>query len=424
MPATGVKGVIDGYRAEEPSLDRHRASDQSHFMTGPWWPETELEIETAAAAGDLVESHSFDLKRDLEPGDRGNRALATDLASFAVDGGVLLIGVKEGSPAEPSPVRLEGLKERIDQVARSRVDPPLSVTVREIPSRKGEGLGFVIVVVPASPMGPHMVDYVYRGRGDTTNTRLSDPQVRLLHATRRESLRSIDAILDAEIARDPIKDLFRKNGHIFAVAQPTFGSAEMLEASVANMRNWMSGLRKLPTLSDRFAPDVVGISGVERRANGWALTSLGDGRVPDSNRKEGVLVDLEVREDGGIRLFCGRGSEHLPDLQEGPRVVILNIHHGMCWRVVQIADRVASTTRYVGNWDFGYAATGMLGSIEYVGFGGSSAGRPYSEDVYRAATSATFAEISGDRGVVVSRLLGRLDRGVTGGPYRGFTEAN
>ena len=241
------------------------------------------------------------MKRDLEPGDRGNRALATDLASFAVDGGVLLIGVDEGPPATPSPIPLDGLKERIDQVARSRIDPPLAVSITEIASAADPSRGYLVVVLPASPAAPHMVEHRYLGRGDTTNMRLSDSQVVRLHAARAAALTSASALLDAEIARDPFPPDARQNGHIFVVAQPTFGSAELLEGAVADMRNWMYELRKLRRITGQFAPDIEGLSDVQRRANGWALTNLGEGRVPQTRVDESITLDVEANEDGGIR---------------------------------------------------------------------------------------------------------------------------
>ena len=365
------------------------------------------------------------MKRDLEPGDRGNRALATDLASFAVDGGVLLIGVDEGPPATPSPIPLDGLKERIDQVARSRIDPPLAVSITEIASAADPSRGYLVVVLPASPAAPHMVEHRYLGRGDTTNMRLSDSQVVRLHAARAAALTSASALLDAEIARDPFPPDARQNGHIFVVAQPTFGSAELLEGAVADMRNWMYELRKLRRITGQFAPDIEGLSDVQRRANGWALTNLGEGRVPQTRVDESITLDVEANEDGGIRLFCGRATERMRDTDSGARYVYADLHNAMCWRAVQIAERVAATTRYVGNWDLAYGATGLRGAVWYMDPSRWIAdGKPYSDDIYRGVTSAAHAEIAGHRAAVVSRLIGRLNRGLTRGRFPGISEAS
>lgn len=57
-----------------------------------WLPQDESAIETAAHAGLLVESHYLDLKMTIPSGSGKNRELARDLASFAIDGGALLVG--------------------------------------------------------------------------------------------------------------------------------------------------------------------------------------------------------------------------------------------------------------------------------------------------------------------------------------------
>jgi hypothetical protein len=66
----------------------------------------------------------------LPPGRGANKELAKDLAQFAIDGGVLVIGVDDNDKAiapKLTPVDLNGLKERVDQVARSIPDPPMHV---------------------------------------------------------------------------------------------------------------------------------------------------------------------------------------------------------------------------------------------------------------------------------------------------------
>jgi hypothetical protein len=119
-------------------------------------PSDESELLAAFNDGLLTEKNCCDLKRDLSPGKVANAELARDLASFAVDGGTLIVGLDErcagGSPL--TPVDLSAVTpERIEQVAAFKVDPPLTVecSVVAAPSRQGEG--YVLVHVPASPLG-------------------------------------------------------------------------------------------------------------------------------------------------------------------------------------------------------------------------------------------------------------------------------
>jgi hypothetical protein len=67
------------------------------------------------------------------------------------------------------------LADRVDQVARDKVQPPLVVRSQEVSDRPGWGC--LLVHVPPSAQAPHMVDYVYYGRGDRANVRLGDEQV-------------------------------------------------------------------------------------------------------------------------------------------------------------------------------------------------------------------------------------------------------
>jgi hypothetical protein len=58
-------------------------------------------LQAAVDGGLFEESHHLDLKK--APNSKGdNKELARDLASFAVDGGTLIIGVQENKKAAPS----------------------------------------------------------------------------------------------------------------------------------------------------------------------------------------------------------------------------------------------------------------------------------------------------------------------------------
>ncbi|MFI5689540.1 hypothetical protein [Streptomyces sp. NPDC051636] len=60
-----------------------------------WTPKSEGDLAAAISGGLLEESHYLDLKEQTDPGKAGNKELARDLASFAVDGGMLIIGIRE-----------------------------------------------------------------------------------------------------------------------------------------------------------------------------------------------------------------------------------------------------------------------------------------------------------------------------------------
>ena len=61
-----------------------------------WSPNTENELEQAGSAGLLDEGGGrLEFKREVAAGAPHNRELAKDLASLAVDGGLLLVGVND-----------------------------------------------------------------------------------------------------------------------------------------------------------------------------------------------------------------------------------------------------------------------------------------------------------------------------------------
>jgi hypothetical protein len=111
-----------------------------------WLPTSEDQLRDALDQGILTEQHTLDFKRELPSSKGANKELARDLAQFAIDGGVLIIGVDDN--AQLTPVDLQGLRERIDQVARDLVDEPLHVRIDTIPTAVDPATGYLLVTVP------------------------------------------------------------------------------------------------------------------------------------------------------------------------------------------------------------------------------------------------------------------------------------
>ncbi len=125
-----------------------------------WVPATEDDLRAATANRILDESTGWiELKREIgPPGRKTNAELARDLASLAVEGGLFLVGIDEsqdGGPAQLRPLPLEGLPERVEQVALTRCDPPLSVRAASVGSAADANQGYLVVRVPASADAPH-----------------------------------------------------------------------------------------------------------------------------------------------------------------------------------------------------------------------------------------------------------------------------
>jgi len=365
----------------------------------------------------LVEGTNFDAKGVLEDGAPANKKLAIDLAAFSVLGGLIAIGVVEreddsGKRLVCEPVPLDGLKERVSQVGTSRCDPPIAVTSRELTTEDRKG--YLLVLIPASPAAPHQVDGQYRARSDTTNYVLTDAEVRRIQAERRRAQRDIDKELQDMVRRDPTAPAGPKEqAHLFVVARPQLPtSPTMLHDAVG--KTWQEWTRRELTQRpafNLFAPDFTrSFSRIERRPDGWAVVShdfLG-GRVLRDDADEAGLLELEVDEDGRLRLFCGRGSDSL----NGGRFTFEDLIAGLTWRVIRAAGVVANKTMYLGNWDLGLAITNTRGMRSYdlgqITWRIEAA--PFAADDYQATTTATYAELMDSRAAILERLVGRFNR--------------
>ena len=122
-----------------------------------WQPQTLADVQTAIDDGTLREGHWFDAKEHVGDSDAAKKETARDLASFANDGGIYLIGVAEDKTTQTfslTPIPLPGLSEKIDQIARSRCDPPLFLQCHPITEPSEPGRGVLVVEIPPSPLAP------------------------------------------------------------------------------------------------------------------------------------------------------------------------------------------------------------------------------------------------------------------------------
>jgi hypothetical protein len=384
-------------------------------------PTTEAELEQALQAGNIEEDHFTDLKVKLEPGPRANHEIAVDIAAFSIDGGQIYIGVDEDTaPPSLNPILLSGLPERIEQVALSRVDEPVHVRCSPIPSTADASAGYVIVTVPPSPSAPHMVAQKYRGRGDKTNTILSDAEVVRLHTLRLRRERTAADLLEVEIGRDPYPSL--NEGRLYIVATPVTGRRRMAhDGADGGLDAWMRTIL-VPALAGApvLAPDYDINSGVSRRGAGAcaihspAITAdrryvFGADGKPQSPHN---ALDLEVTEDGVIHFYCSRGVT--PD-SRGQPTVIERLIVGHIRKVLTAVVLCSAAASYLGSWDVGVAVTRLRGAhswelaqtwdypIEVVTYGG---------DDYRETIRLTLERLKVDRDGIVRDLYSPLSRGL------------
>jgi hypothetical protein len=338
-------------------------------VTDYWQPHTEADIQAAIDQGVVRESHVFDAKRQPPPANK-NLDIAVDLASFAVDGGSILYGVtqpKSTGPTTLAPFDLADVPERLDQIARGgAIDPPLTIRVLDISSEADPGRGYLWVHIPPSPDAPHAVDGRFRGRSDRTNMVLSSHAVAKLIAARASRVADARALLAAEVARDPTPVDMRSQLHLFLVAQPAAGRRDLLNHAIGsqNWRTWIEGDFKttIRTVPSQGEPDLFNSAGsLYPRVDGWAVGTyeIGEDRSirPNGPRPatEHQLLDLEIRDDGGLRLFCGGASD---DVSETDHRVLPGLIATLTQRVLRGAVAVSDKTGYQGAWAFGLALRG------------------------------------------------------------------
>ncbi|MET4079536.1 hypothetical protein ABIB53_002726 [Janibacter sp. UYMM211] len=269
-----------------------------------------------------------------------------------------------GTPATASPVRLDGLRERVESVARSRIDPPLHLRCLVLPDEQERGHGFLWVEVPASQVAPHMVEGAYFGRGDTQKRTLSDPEVLRMHDARRTSAGARQAALRDWVADDHVPAGRRLQAHFHFVAAPTTGPAGTLGDFLdgVNVHNDLYDLiarARAAAPSATETPHMLGAASTpSRTSDGIRLASF---TLPldseDPRWEDGVVVELG--EDACIRVRMTRVSAWDRDGTDStiwPDLAVVLTRH-----CVQVVALVADLAGYRGRWSLGAAVTGVAG---------------------------------------------------------------
>ena len=289
----------------------------------------------------------------------------------------------------------------------------------------------------------------YRSRPRWSAGKKMEAVLRLLRGEPLETLsrelalkeqRDAGDLLDAEVGRDPAAAAgLTAHAHLFAIAQPVGAPTELLQRVIGGSgpQGWHDFLHSQVRagsagrpLNPRWVPDVPEIGDPTRRARGWALRSyrMTAGRtvevLPAEDERldratasimdaERYLLDLEVNEDGGLRLFCGKASD---TIRGGVECVIDGLIIGLTKRLVLIAETIVATTGWLGSWDFGIAVTGLRGllSMRLIQQGQEYLAAPFSEEGYRETVRATGERVVKDADGIVAELTGRLNRALGG----------
>lgn len=386
---------------------------------GIWLPTTEAEIEAVIFSGTAPEGHFLDFKRELGSTPGSRKETAQDIASFALDGGVLIVGVDEPESGTYtlSPQPLSDLSERAEQIAANRPDPGLYVRTTIIPSHDNPDAGYLVIEVPASPAAPHMVDGRYWGRSERTKRQLNDAEVARFHATRTRSDIKVIEALNEELSRDPQP---RPESRMFFVAEPLVADEGLGRSFVRGGPTLARALAmgyedRVPESVREHSPAPWELSASVRRAKGVAFTNLAEGRkTPSDNFLAEVASDVEIQTTGAIRGVMSR----LTYLEEHPRVpertkrVFESLPIAWSHRLVAWAGALGEQLEYRGPWGFGVHLYGLEGATagpqdeRGMRLLSSRSLPVYEAATYQSTTTATFQEIRNEPLAVVDRLIG------------------
>lgn len=400
-----------------------------------WTPKDLDDLALALADGRLDEDHHNDFKRELASGmgkRKGNIKLARSVAAMALDGGRLWIGVDghdtdDDQEPEVTPVTLTGLAERVEQIAKTIPSPPVEVRFREIGAQSA---GVLIVEVPWSADGPHMVEGTYYGRGQKRNEPLSDIQVRDALARRQRVAVDAMTVVQEALKPDPIGTWSAggnqaldhagepySTARLVVVARPQVPKSPtaLLDAADGDLGAWLRKRVGAPpggwpgsTIDDPWYRRTS-VSRVVSRVGGVGVA--GSPLSPDGRYIEGDVADLydaidvSVTEFGAVRIYRGNVAQGQVLM---PHELLGFVYHGL-----RLAREARDSAVLHGRWVLGFA---LLGASSASASAPVTTGRPrhsptVAQDPYMAARLEP-AESLDDARKLVMRLCGELGRGL------------
>jgi hypothetical protein len=198
-----------------------------------------------------------------------------------------------------------------------------------------------------------------------------------LHDQRRATEHDALTLLREQFDRDPISPEVRKQAHMFLLAQPSAArpgmlldlvhgqgvQARLLEfARCADARD----VREVLKTTGGFSPSLEWASVFAFRSAGAALTyglAIDRSWSPDGGPSPEDVVELEVDEDGGLRIFMSRLSDSLQSADAAASGERLLISGAVTYTRQFVALTVAAAEHadYLGSWILAAGATGIRG---------------------------------------------------------------
>jgi hypothetical protein len=383
------------------------------------------ELVAAVQAGSTTESQWIECKKAIPArSPDANIELAKDLASLTVDGGVLVIGVKDKASTAEGVVGtdddIDGLKDRITSIASGpRVMPPMQVIIGSpIPHPDDQSRYALLVSVPQSASAPHMVAEQYWGRSAVGKRPLNDAEVATLFAERRLATDNFEAKLRAiSNDLDPVPAVDRKLVHFSVFVRPEMPAHDNFIKHVdegGRFRALLTEARQRAFYrTDRY-PSLIDLDRRYAHQDGPAWE--GTVKPPSDSDKPFDVASAEIQymrlligSDGAISVAAARGSNPLTDggTEIDLAYIVVMLHQAMSLAGVLGRGVMA----FHGMWRVGVHVNNMRGHLGYAPAGyRSEKGQPFAIAEYVRTATASTADLAGSPVPIIDRVLRGLAR--------------
>ncbi len=404
------------------------------FYIGPGKPWLKAgswdDLIAAAQVGNFLETQWCESKLAVPASTpQANEELAKDLASLSVDGGVLLVGIRDKATAASDVLGVpdadvESLLTRIDQVCGSRVTPPLHISIDTIASPT-PGSKVLVVQVPASPAAPHMVSERYWGRSATGKRPLGDADVeRLIQNRHRRADMFEQSLLSLPDELDPLAVDQRGHGHLYVMLQPIASVQTRLTGALKGKRLIEIIVPAIGSMPGRDWSNLIDLQYDFPHADGFAAAS--HERAFWISEREDYLKAILLRDDGTIQYASG---DSIMDI-DGQSGISLPAVCETVQQLTAIAGYLAAGFLHQsGEWRIGLHLTELKGLPPTQAIGSSRMAYrvpAFQTDTYTKVITATLQQLLSPGSEVVEALAGDLARGLgianKAFPYKDLSE--
>ena len=387
----------------------------------PWLNASSWQhLIAAVEVGATTEAQWCELKLGIPASSqKSNIELAKDLASLTVDGGVLLVGIKDDATTAADVVGVEdttlnSLRTRIDQIAGARVFPPMHVVAHPVPGPVGSNRSVLVVEVPPSASSPHMVDEKCWGRSATGKRPLSDTDVARLMAqrTRRDERFALELdAMDQAVDLLPVNQ--RTRGRLHVMAEPlTDPSVDLVDAT-RGQRVIELVVPVLARCEPRWATGFRYLTHEISHPDGLAATTWSPDEWDTTHEED--LTFLLLRKNGAVQLASGdavRTSD-----SDGPCISLPAVCETIHLVVATAAHLSPDVLHYRGQWRVGVKATGLRGLYPSQKYGHRARFdgyrfSPFPIDTYVRTSVVSAEQLADPSSTVVETVATDLARGL------------